>query len=169
MAAFDPESDLDEDRAYQLLRFSPVTLFWRPQVLDETTEWLNDRGYQVIRLDASGWSTENDLYRDIAAALGFPGCRSLSDLDDYMEDVVSPNSTGLVLVFTGYDAFAARCPRAAQIVLHIMADHSRLAALLGERLMCLVQSNDPQIRFEPVGASPPAWNRAEWLDSRRRQ
>jgi hypothetical protein len=81
----------------------------------------------------------------------------------------SPNSTGLVLVFTGYDAFAARCPRAAQIVLHIMADHSRLAALLGNRLMCLVQSNNPQIRFEPVGVSPPAWNPAEWLDSRRRQ
>jgi hypothetical protein len=54
MAAFDPESDLDDDRAYKLLRFSPVTLFWRPQVLDETTEWLSDRGYQIIRLDASG-------------------------------------------------------------------------------------------------------------------
>jgi hypothetical protein len=34
--------------------------------------------------------------------------------------------------------------------------------------MCLVQSNDPQIRFEPR-REPPAWNRAEWLDSRRRQ
>ncbi len=62
----------------------------------------------------------------------------------------------------------ARCPRAAQIVLDIMADHSRAAALFGRRLMCLVHSNDPNIRFEPVGATPVAWNDAEWFDSERR-
>jgi hypothetical protein len=71
------------------------------------------------------------------------------------------------VVFTGYDAFAARCPRAAQIVLDIMADSSRSAALVGRRLMCLVQRNDPHVQFEPVGATPVAWNDAEWLDSRR--
>ena len=51
-----------------------------------------------------------------------------------------------MLAFAGYDSFAARCPRAAQIVLDIMADHSPSAALLGRRLMCLVQSNNPRIR-----------------------
>jgi hypothetical protein len=91
-----------------------------------------------------------------------------------MRDVVSqdygwaPDSTGLALIFTGYDAFAAHCPRAAQIVLDIMADHSRSAALFGRRLMCLVQSNNPHIRFAPVGATPVSWNNAESLDSKRR-
>ena len=72
----------------------------------------------------------------------------------------SPGATGLALVFTGYDAFAARCPRAAQDVLDIMGDHSHRAALLGRRLLCLVQSNDPHILFEPVGASGVDWNQA---------
>jgi hypothetical protein len=33
--------------------------------------------------------------------------------------------------------------------------------------MTLVQSNDPYIKFAPVGATPVAWNDAEWLDSKR--
>lgn len=77
-------------------------------------------------------------------------------------------SAGLVVVFTGYDRFAGRCPPAAQIVLDIMADQARSAALFGRRMMCLVQSDDPNIRLEPVGAMPVMWNDAEWLDAKRR-
>jgi Barstar (barnase inhibitor) len=176
MAAFDPETDHSQDRAFRLLINTPVTLFWRPQILDETTGWLTDHGYQVTQIQASHWSTEHDLHRDIAAVLSFPDYygRNLNALNDCMRDVVSqdygwtPNTAGLALVFTGYDSFAARCPRPAQIVLDIMADSSRSAALFGRRLMCLVQSNDPHIRFQPVGATAVAWNDAEWLDSKRR-
>jgi hypothetical protein len=176
MAAFDPETDLSQDRAFYLLVNTSVTLFWRPRVLEETIAWLTDHGYQVTVLDASLWSTERDLHGDIAAALSFPAYygRNLNALDDCMGDVVAqdygwaPDTTGLALAFTGYDAFAARCPRAAQIVLDIMADQSRSAALFGRRLMCLVQSNDPNIRFEAVGATAVMWNDAEDLASKRR-
>ncbi|MEV8514484.1 barstar family protein [Dactylosporangium sp. NPDC051484] len=175
MAVFDPGADLSEDLAFRLLSSTSVTLFWRPQVLDETTAWLSAHGYQVTRLDAAPWATEADLHRDIAAALAFPDYygRNLDALNDCMRDVVgqaygwAPDATGLVLVFTGYDAFAVRRPRAAQVVLDIVAERSRGAALFGRRLMCLVQSNDPRIRFEPVGATPVAWNDAEGLDSAR--
>lgn len=47
-----------------------------------------------------------------------------------------------------------------------MASHSRAAALFGDRLMCLVQSNDPRINFDVVGAAPVLWNEAEWPESR---
>jgi hypothetical protein len=72
MAAFDPETDLSQDRAFYLLMNTSVTLFWRPQVLEETVAWLSAQGYQVTALDASRWFTERDLHRDIAAALSFP-------------------------------------------------------------------------------------------------
>jgi hypothetical protein len=176
MAAFDPETDLSQDRAFRLMVNTSLTLFWRPQVLEETIAWLSAHGYQVTTIDASRWSTEHDLHRDMAAALSFPDYygRNLDALNDCMRDVVSqdygwtPGAGGLALAFAGYDSFAARCPRAAQIVLDIMATHSRSAALVGRRLMCLVQSNDPHIRFEPVGATAVMWNDAEWLDSKRR-
>jgi hypothetical protein len=42
------------------------------------------------------------------------------------------------------------------------------AALIGGRhLICLVQSDDPDLRLAPVGATVPQWNRDEWLDRDR--
>ncbi|MEW2069838.1 hypothetical protein [Streptomyces sp. NPDC007346] len=43
----------------------------------------------------------------------------------------------------------------------------RRAAVLQRRFLCLLHSNDPDIRFEPVGAMPVLWNEAEALDVRR--
>lgn len=53
---------------------------------------------------------------------------------------------------------------AARILLDIIADRARQAAVPGRRLIGLVHSNDPQIRFEPVGAMPVMWNSDEWAD-----
>ena len=176
MVAFDARADLTQDRGFRLMVNSSVTLYWKRHLLADTTAWLSAHGYQVTSLDAAAWSTEHDLHRDIAAALDFPGYygHNLHALKDCMRDVVgqdygwAPNTTGLVLVFTGYDAFAARCPGAAHLVLDILADQSRSAALFGRRLICLVQSDDPDIRFAPVGATSVGWNDAEWLNSTRR-
>ncbi|WP_027341343.1 barstar family protein [Hamadaea tsunoensis] len=177
MAAFDPEKDDGSDPAFRLMSNTFVTLFWRPELLDQTTARLSEAGYQVTRMDAAGWATEHDLHREIAQALDFPDYygRNLDALNDWMRDVVAgdygwaaADTTGLALVFTRYDKFTRHCPRAAQIVLDIMADQARRALLFGRRMMCLVQSDDPQIRFEPVGAMPVMWNDAEWLDARRR-
>jgi hypothetical protein len=175
MAAFDPNSDLGGDVAYRLLANTPVTLFWRRRLLDETTAWLTEHGYHVTTVDAAAWSTEGDMHRAVAAALGFPDYygHNLDALNDCMRDVVDQqygwtrDTTGLAIAFTSYDTFATRCPRPAQIVLDILADHSRSAALIGRRLMCLVQSNDPNISFEPIGAMPVGWNDAEWPNANR--
>lgn len=176
MSVFDPESDLSGDVAFELMAASFVRLFWRPSLLQEAVDWLLAHDYQVIRLDASGWTSERDLHRDIAQALDFPDFygRNLDALNDCMGDVTAfqygarPDATGLVLVFTGYDRFAAHCPRPAHIVLDIIADHARSSALFGHRVLCLVQSDDPGVSFEPVGAMPVLWNRAEWLNASRR-
>ena len=173
MSAFDPDADMSDDVAFRLMAPSFVRLFWRTSVLDTALGALRERGYQVVQLDASAWLREADLHHDIAAALDFPDYygRNLDALNDCLCDVVtydygtSRDATGLVLVFTGYDTFAGRCPRAAQIVLDILAGQARSAALIGHRMCCLIQSNDPTIRFDPVGAMPVLWNDTEWLDS----
>ncbi|MFH8735357.1 MULTISPECIES: barstar family protein [unclassified Streptomyces] len=100
--------------------------------------------------------------------------QNLDALNDCLRDVESyeygttRDATGLVIVFTSYGRFARAEPRTAQIVLDILADRARSAALFGHRIMCLVHSNDPDISFEPVGAMPVQWNDAERLDSSRR-
>ncbi|MEF3404665.1 barstar family protein [Agromyces sp. CCNWLW203] len=175
MSAFDPEDDLGQDLAFRLLSNSPVTLFFRRHVLEETSQWLAERGYQMVFLDASTWSAEEDLHRDVSEALGFPDYfgHNLDALNDCLRDVVrqefgwNPDATGFVLVFTGYDEFAGSCARPAQVVLDLLAQHSRVAAVFGRRMICLVQSNDPRISFDAVGAVPVVWNDEEWLDARR--
>jgi hypothetical protein len=152
-----------------------VTLFWRTEVLDELVAGLVQGGYQIVRLDAGSWAKEIDFHRDIKAALDFPDYygHNLDAFNDCMRDVASwdygasRDATGTVLVFTGYDAFAGREPRSAQLILDLVAVAARRAMLYGHRLLCLVQSNDPNIVFEPVGASPVLWNPAEWANHRR--
>jgi hypothetical protein len=176
MAVFDSAGPLGSDLAYRLMRTGPVCLFWRLALLEEKALWLGEQGYQLVRMDAVEWHTEDDMHDAFATALDFPDYygRNLDALNDCLRDVdvfeygATPGTTGLVLILTGYDAFTRRCPRAAHIVLDIVADHSRTAMLLGHRLLALVQTDDPDLRFEPVGATTPGWNAAEWLNSSRR-
>ncbi|MHC0432545.1 barstar family protein [Streptomyces sp. O3] len=153
-----------------------VTLFWRKRLLTQATERLEGRGFRVIRLEAGQWNTERDMHRAMAAALDFPDYygHNLDALNDCLGDVAcyggyddAPEDAGLVLAFTDYDRFVTTCPRAAQIVLDVIAKRARQAAVLHRRLIGLVQSNDPQIRFEPIGAMPVMWNSDEWSDASR--
>ncbi|MYV37527.1 barnase inhibitor [Streptomyces sp. SID1328] len=153
-----------------------VTLFWRKHLHAQAAERLEDRGFRVIRFEAGQWNTERDMHRAMAAALDFPDYygHNLDALNDCLGDVAcyggyddAPEGAGLALVFTDYDRFATTCPRAAQVVLDVIAVQARRAAVLRRRLICLVQSNDPQIRFEPIGAMSVMWNSDEALDTRR--
>lgn len=175
MSAFDSEANLQEDLAFRLLTNSAVSLFYRRQVLDDTIAWLSERDYQIAILDASLWSSEADMHGAISQALDFPSYygRNLAALNHCLRDVVSHDygwdagATGFALAITGFETFALACSEPAQALLDIIANSSREAALFGSRMICLVQSNDPQISFYPVGATPVLWNDREWLDSSR--
>ena len=129
-----------------------------------------------MHVEATAWTTEQDLHRDIAAALSFPSYygHNLAALNDCLSDVgsmeygTSPAVTGLALVISGYDKFYAIEPDLAHSLLDIFARQARHAALIGHRMMCLVQTDDPQIAIAPVGAMPVEWNQSEWLTSNRR-
>ncbi|RAG85884.1 barnase inhibitor [Streptacidiphilus pinicola] len=153
-----------------------MTLYWRQEVFDRTVERLREQHFAVVEVDASGWTTVDAMHQDLAVALDFPDYygHNLDALNDCLRDVVAgeygvpADSVGFVLAFTHYDRFARGCPREAQIVLDILADHGRAAAVRRQRVLGLVQSDDPEITFEPVGATGVEWNPAEWLRSRRR-
>jgi Barstar (barnase inhibitor) len=174
--SFDLDTDLSGDRAYRLVLNGAVTLFWRHEVLDDTTTWLADHGYQLFRLDAAAWTTQADFHRDIKAALSFPDHYgdNLDAFNDCVGDVATygygadQKATGTVLVFTGYDAFTRHEPHTAQTILDILADRARFAMLFGHRMLTLVQSNDPEVTFGPVGATPVGWNEAEAFRAARR-
>jgi hypothetical protein len=167
VASFDLDADLAGDRAFHLAKNSTVTLFWH--ALDDTADWLTEHGYQLVRLDATAWTAQADFHREVKVALDFPDYygNNLNAFNDCLRDVAmysygaDRQATGTVLVFTGYDAFVRREPRTAAAILDIVANAARWAMLFGHRMLCLVQSDDPEITFSPVGATPVMWNPAE--------
>jgi hypothetical protein len=84
-----------------------------------------------------------------------------------MGDLHVPAESGTALVFRHFDVFARGDARLAQLVLDAIESTSRHHLLFGRRLIALVQSDDPRIRFEAVGSRPVNWNPREWLDETR--
>ena len=175
MATWDADAETTQPVDYRLAQNTFVTMFWSSQLLDETVEWLRSHGYDVVEFDAGAWESDADMYDDVSSGLNFPDRfgRNLDALNDCMRDVASgdygwrPAATGLVIVLRAFDAFTAVDPRTAQTMLDVFAGRARGAILIGYRLICLVQSNDPRLAFEPVGAMPVMWNDAEWPGSTR--
>jgi RNAse (barnase) inhibitor barstar len=154
--------DLDTaaaDRAYRIVQAGFVALYTDTA---DVEGWLAEHGYRLVRLAAGDWRNQADFHRDVAAALDFPDYygNNLDAFNDCLRDIAMSGSgaaTGTVLVFTGYEAFTRREGRAAQIILDIIAKQAREAALFGHRMLCLVQSNDRELTFAPVGATTVRW------------
>jgi hypothetical protein len=155
-----------------------VNLYFKPQVLERDVARLHDAGYHIVPGDASLWFSAADVHRDMAQMFGFPEHygKNWAALNDCLGDVFDRDdpadirpagAAGVVMVLTGFDAFAARCPDEAHQLLDIYASQQRTALLSGHQLICLVQSDDPWLQLAPVGATHPQWNPAEWLNSNR--
>jgi RNAse (barnase) inhibitor barstar len=175
VVTWDADAQTTRPVDFSLVQNTFVTMFWRSSLLDETVEWLRGNAYDVVEFDAALWGSAADMYNDLAVALNFPDYfgRNLDALNDCMGDVASgdygwqQDATGLVIVLRAFESFATVDRRTAQIMLDIFASQARSALLIGNRIICLVQSNDPQLAFEPVGAMPVMWNHAEWRNSKR--
>lgn len=159
----------------RLLQDPYITLFQQPAVLDDALRRLRDSGYDVRTTDASQWTDQQGMHRALALLLDFPSYygNNLDALNDCLSDVaggaygVDSGAAGLVLVLRHYDAFAVTHGDAALAVLDIFAVTARAAALHGRPMLCLVQSDDPDLELPPVGARAVPWNGAEWLRDRR--
>jgi RNAse (barnase) inhibitor barstar len=154
---------------WEILQNSPIALYFRQETLDQDIEWLRGNRYEVFVFDCSGWKSEAAFHRDVAGGLGFPDYygRNLPAFYDCLSDLVIADDGGTAIVFQKYDQFTRRDPKIAWRILDIIADNSRIQSLFGRRLIALVQSDDPAIEFDPVGACPVMWNPKEWLNERR--
>ncbi|MDR6639608.1 barstar family protein [Paenarthrobacter nitroguajacolicus] len=169
MATWDQADELNHPLDFLLIQNGFISLFGQRTILDEAISWLGQRSYKVIYLDAALWQSSRDMHRDMAEALDFPEYygRNLHALNDCLNDVATQSygwtdaDTGLVIVVDGYDKFAKRDTRTAHLLLDIFAKQAAYAALFGNRMMCLVHSDDRQIEVPPVGGTSVTWNHRE--------
>jgi hypothetical protein len=154
---------------WKLMERGSVALYHKPSVLSADVGWFKQERYVVRELEAAGWATPKAFHDDAKRVLGFPPhyAANLMAWIDCLAEVDVPDDGGLVVVFRAYDMFAKAQPQLAQTILDSIESTSRRFLLTGRRFLALVQSNDPRIRFERVGALPVTWNPREWVDAER--
>lgn len=153
----------------QLLQSSAVTLYHKQSILTQDLAWLQQAGYRPYTLDAAGWKAPADFHVNAKRELALPDhyAANLASWLDCLGDLDVPREGGVVMQFRHFDAFARVEPRFAHTLLDSIESASRRFLLLERRLLALVQSDDPRIRFERIGAAPVNWNPREWLDADR--
>lgn len=154
---------------WKLLERGAVSLYYRSSVLSADVGWFKQAQYVVHELNATTWNTSADFHTDVQRVLGFPDyyAKNLASWVDCLPELPVPDEGGMLLVFRRYDVFAKAEPQLAQTILDSLESTSRRFLLTGRRLIALVQSDDPRIRFERVGALPVTWNPREWTDADR--
>lgn len=154
---------------WRLLQNGSVNLYWRPEILSEDVAWLEAQSYLIKSFDCTGWTEEKTALKSFGDHLGlrdFHG-NSLDALNDCLSDLAIPEESGFCVVFHRFDIPAANIPKVAHAVLDILENNSRYFLLHGRRLITLVQTDDPQLSFEPIGAVSVSWNPREWLNKTR--
>jgi hypothetical protein len=111
----------------------------------------------------AGRKSEEDFHDAASSTLGFPSYygRNLDAFNDCLCGIAVPEEGGTALAFRSFDVLYRLSPRSAWHILDIVARWSRFFLLTGRRMMALVQSDDPGLRVEPVGARPVLLNKDE--------
>jgi RNAse (barnase) inhibitor barstar len=167
MACFDRENLNRPDWA--IFQNGWVAMYWRPEILDHDANWLASNQYNIYRFDCDRWTSKADALMDLGTALNFPEYygQNLNAFNDCLSGIDVPIDGGVALVLRRYDRFAEHSRDIAQLILDICARNSRRFILFGQRLVTLVQSDDPNLSFDPVGSTSVMWNHREWFNKNR--
>lgn len=154
---------------WRLLERGAIALYHKPSVLSADLAWFRQQGYVGRELDAVAWTSPSAFYADAKRVLELPDyfAPNLASWIECVAEIEVPDAGGTVIVVRHYDVFAKSQPQLAQTILDSLESTSRRFLLTGRRLLALIQSDDPRIRFERVGALPVTWNPREWLDADR--
>lgn len=147
---------------WQILQNGAVSLYDDSKVFEESCEWFRQQTYQVYIFDASHWKAPSDFYDEIAFTLHIENCVNLDGLSDCFGDFDVPYESGCVLCFQHFDQFARRHRSFAWELLDVIQVNSRRHSLRGLRFLVILQLDNPDITFEPVGACPVILNPIEW-------
>ncbi|MGH1488777.1 MAG: barstar family protein [Acidimicrobiales bacterium] len=154
-----------------------VQLYHSHEQLQLDVERCRAAGWEVIELDASGWSDGAALHDDFSTALTFPDYygRNLDALHDMMLELAagsrgfSDTAAGGLLVLQHFDSFLANSRSRAEAVVEILATATSRALQYGWPLVVFLQSDDPQLRLGPVAPIVIGWNPGERIRSKRPQ
>jgi len=152
----------------EILKDGPICKYYKNSILDEDVNWFIENRFDVYDLNVKKWN-KNNMHKEIKSNLNFPDYygENLNAFDDCLGDMMNPRYKGVVIVFRGFDEFFINARTSAEAILDIIAQESRTWLLEGQKLIALVQSNNPNLELPKLGGTNPNWNSAEWLNSER--
>jgi RNAse (barnase) inhibitor barstar len=154
---------------WRILQNGAIALYHAPAILEDDRAWLARQGYRTYVLDGAGWDTPAAFHADVKRVLAFPEYygANLAALNDCLAELPVALEGGTAIMMRRYDVLARREPRLAHAILDALESASRHHLLFGKRLVALIQSDDPRLRFERVGERPVCWNVREGSDASR--
>jgi len=169
LASFINAADIWDRLDYQLLQNGAVSLYFSEEIMQEDCQWLKKQQYKVRGLDAANWLTEESFHDDVKRILAFPDYygKNMNAFNDCMSELDIDVEGGYAIAILHFDRFFASMPDRAQAVLDIIETNSRRFLITGQRLIALIQTEDPRAAYEHVGCITPSWNPRERLDRNR--
>ena len=161
MAVFSAE---DSERLdFKLLLDGGVALYYQHEVLGEDVAWLALEKYELLQFDDGAMDSLDSFHFEARLKLGAP-----EDYEPSFEGFRAaasrlpiPEDGGVALVFTAVDRLAESDPISTLRLFDVISDVSREFMLQGRRLVCLAQTDDPDLDLGPIGGKPLTWNPRE--------
>lgn len=143
-----------------------VFIYYDAAYMAGIVEWFQKNAYKLYEADCSSWTTGGAAWTGLSDALGFPALSypvevlSPDMLNDSLEDIEIPDSSGSVMVLRHIDRFVRRLPDAAHLLLDSLAIASRYHSLFGLRFMTIALCSDGNVTFrDSVGGMTPTEQR----------
>jgi hypothetical protein len=157
---------------YLLLHNGHVHFYRHRWARDRLIADLSRLGYAAIEIDFSS-CMHADAVREamITAVPNWPtgyGQTTWPGFTDGLTDhLLHADRPLLVLVLSGLDRVRRRDETAVLSLLDLLASVARWHLLFGRRLLCLVETGDPELELPGLGCEHVGWNRHEWLIAHR--
>ena len=162
------EENLGKD--IDILKDGPICKYFKNGVLDEDLNWFHNNNFEIIEMNCRNWNRKN-AHQNLKTALNFPDYygENLNAFADCLGDMYNKRYSGLILVFRRYDNFVEEDGKFAEAILDSIARESRVWLLTGQKLIGLIQSDNPDLDFPELGGIRPSWNGIEWLNENRKK
>src|ERR1700722_7277587 len=108
MTAFNQHDEHENRLDWKILRDGSIALYWRRELFDEVLAWFRQQHYQVSSFDCERWVSTEEMHADLQRTLSFPAYygRNLDALNDCLGDLEVPDTGGMAVALTRFDAYA---------------------------------------------------------------
>ena len=161
--------DKDENLDWLIIRDGPIVKYFSSDILEEDLKALEDMKYQIIDLSTASWTLGN-AHKKIRKGFGFPDYygENRAAFEDCLDDMFDKGCRGLVIALRHFDEFYYQNKDFSESILDGIANIAWTWLLAGQRLIGIVQSDNPDLEIGKIGSKEPGWNGKEWFDADRR-